>query len=199
MQDGCLMTLPFLLPQNAELTFWHWIASEPGFPGSAFDGGAVMISVNNGEWIQIFPEGGYPTIRLSYLSDELPVGSLCYGETIDWTQEIFDLSEYSGVARIMFRFGSDGNVGAEGWYIDDVSIHSSYICGDANDDDAVNVGDVVYLVNLIFHNGPLPASEAAGDANRDGNINVGDAVYLANYVFQPGAPEPCATYSSERQ
>lgn len=66
-------------------------------------------------------------------------------------------------------------------------------CGDANADDAVNIGDGVYLINHIFHNGPAPVHNAAGDVNCDLNINVGDAVYLINYIFRPGSPSPCAT------
>ena len=65
-------------------------------------------------------------------------------------------------------------------------------CGDANNDEAVNIGDVVYLINHIFNNGPAPLSFVAGDVNSDSSINVGDAVYLGNYVFQPGALPPCA-------
>ncbi len=67
-----------------------------------------------------------------------------------------------------------------------------YICGDANSDNHVNVGDVVFLNQHIFHQGPAPDLITAGDANCDGNINVGDAVYLVNYVFLHGAPAPCA-------
>lgn len=69
---------------------------------------------------------------------------------------------------------------------------SEFVCGDVNDDDAINVGDAVFLINFIFHNGPMPYSESSGDVNCDGSINVGDAVYLINYIFDSGAQEPCA-------
>jgi hypothetical protein len=39
-----------------------------------------------------------------------------------WRQATFDLSGYSGAAKIRFRFGSDQGTTAEGWYIDDVVI-----------------------------------------------------------------------------
>jgi hypothetical protein len=68
------------------------------------------------------------------------------------------------------------------WYI-------SVVCGDANSDDNVNVGDAVYLINYIFKGGSAPDPECLGDANGDGHINVGDAVYLINYVFK-GGPAP---------
>lgn len=64
------------------------------------------------------------------------------------------------------------------------------VCGDANGDGAVNVGDAVYIVNYVFRGGPAPVPMQAGDANGDGNVNVGDAVYIINFVFR-GGPAPC--------
>jgi hypothetical protein len=64
------------------------------------------------------------------------------------------------------------------------------MAGDANRDDAVNVGDVVYLVNWIFKGGPAPMNLSEADVNCDGQHNVADAVYLINFVFKSG-PGPC--------
>jgi hypothetical protein len=64
------------------------------------------------------------------------------------------------------------------------------MCGDVNGDDAVNVGDPVFLINYIFKGGPAPNPPSAGDINCDGGTNVGDAVYLINFIFK-GGPEPC--------
>jgi len=63
------------------------------------------------------------------------------------------------------------------------------VCGDANGDGAVNVGDAVYIVNYVFRGGPAPVPIQAGDANGDGNVNVGDAVSIINFVFR-GGPAP---------
>lgn len=67
-----------------------------------------------------------------------------------------------------------------------------YPYGDANNDADVNVGDVTYIINYTFKNGPppLPVLES-GDANCDGLVNVADAVKLISYAFKNG-PEPCA-------
>jgi len=65
-----------------------------------------------------------------------------------------------------------------------------YLCGDANADMAVNVGDAVYMIAYVFKSGPPPVPVDGGDANCDGNPNVGDAVYLIAYVFK-GGPPPC--------
>ncbi|MFW9817486.1 MAG: thrombospondin type 3 repeat-containing protein, partial [Candidatus Thorarchaeota archaeon] len=65
-----------------------------------------------------------------------------------------------------------------------------YLCGDADSEKTINVGDAVFLVNYIFKGGPAPEPLDAGDANCDSDVNVGDAVYLVNYIFK-GGPEPC--------
>jgi len=63
-----------------------------------------------------------------------------------------------------------------------------YICGDANYDGKVNVGDAVFLINYIFKAGPAPVPVCKGDVNHDTKTNVGDAVYLINYIFKAGPP-----------
>ena len=65
-----------------------------------------------------------------------------------------------------------------------------WICGDADNNEAVNVGDAVFLISYVFKNGPQPEQFAAGDANCDGSLNVGDAVWLISYIFKNGDP-PC--------
>jgi len=76
-------------------------------------------------------------------------------------------------------------------------VYAQYICGDANGDGDLNVGDAVYLINFVFKGGPAPDPVCVGDANGDTDTNVGDAVYLINYVFKSGpAPEEgcCQSY-----
>ncbi len=63
--------------------------------------------------------------------------------------------------------------------------------GDVNSDNAVNVGDAVYVVNYVFKNGPAPACRPQADANSDRAVNIGDAVYIINYVFKSGPAPAC--------
>ncbi|MDD4052965.1 MAG: dockerin type I repeat-containing protein, partial [candidate division Zixibacteria bacterium] len=58
-------------------------------------------------------------------------------------------------------------------------------------DDAVNVGDAVFIIAYIFRGGPAPSTPAAADANGDGSINIGDAVYLIGYIFRSGPAPKC--------
>lgn len=67
---------------------------------------------------------------------------------------------------------------------------SSYICGDCNHDENIDVGDVIYLINYLYKNGPVPNPRQAGDVTTDGIVDIGDIVYLINYLFK-GGPTPC--------
>ncbi len=65
------------------------------------------------------------------------------------------------------------------------------LCGDANGDGRVNIGDAVYLINHVFKGGPAPEPLEVGDVNGDGTVDVGDAVYLINHVFKGGPAPVC--------
>jgi hypothetical protein len=77
---------------------------------------------------------------------------------------------------------------------DNVSVllnQPAVICGDANDNGAVEAGDVVYLITYLFRSGPAPEPLCVGDANLSGTVEAGDVVYLISYLFRGGpAPSP---------
>jgi hypothetical protein len=68
---------------------------------------------------------------------------------------------------------------------------SEVMHGDANGDQLIDVGDVVFLVNYLYKGDIPPAPWEAGDANCDGEVNLGDVVYLINYLYKGGDPPPC--------
>jgi hypothetical protein len=77
----------------------------------------------------------------------------------------------------------------ETWVVPVMLKVESFMCGDANGDDEISVGDVVFIINNVFKGGPSPDPIEAGDANGDGEVNTGDAIYLINNVFK-GGPAP---------
>jgi hypothetical protein len=64
--------------------------------------------------------------------------------------------------------------------------------GDPNADFAVDVSDVIYLVNYFFKFGPAPIPGLfAADVNCDGLRNVTDVVRLVSYLFKGGLKPGC--------
>ena len=64
--------------------------------------------------------------------------------------------------------------------------------GDANNDGALNILDVVYLINYKYKDGPVPVPETicSGDADCDCKVNILDVVLLIDYKYKFGLP-PC--------
>ncbi len=120
--DAGLVTPTLTLMGSSRLLFSHWIDAEISSGSEAWDGAIVEISIDGGSFEQITPGGGYPYTIGDNPDSPFDPGTPCFSGSHDWKQEEFDLTGYSGSAEIRFRFGSDGYVGQEGWYIDDVVI-----------------------------------------------------------------------------
>jgi hypothetical protein len=67
----------------------------------------------------------------------------------------------------------------------------SFVRGDANGDQIIDAGDVVYLINYLYKGGTMPNPLDAGNANCDGTVDAGDVVYLINYLYKGGEPPSC--------
>jgi len=127
LADGALETEPFTLTGGGSFTFWHWMESEASgsYPGYAYDGGLLEISIDGGAWESVTPVGGYThLVRNGTQPGPFPADAPFFAGAFDWTQTTVSLSEVTGEVRIRFRFGSDGNTELEGWYIDDIEVVS---------------------------------------------------------------------------
>ena len=60
--------------------------------------------------------------------------------------------------------------------------------GDANGDGAVDICDIVFLINYLFQEGPPPNPPSAGDINGDCFIGISDIIWLINYLYREGPP-----------
>ncbi|MCX6829692.1 MAG: dockerin type I domain-containing protein [candidate division Zixibacteria bacterium] len=66
-----------------------------------------------------------------------------------------------------------------------------YLCGDPTGDGAVNIRDIVFMINAIYKGGPQPNPPEVVDVNNSGVFNILDITYLINYVYKQGAPPNC--------
>jgi hypothetical protein len=66
------------------------------------------------------------------------------------------------------------------------------MCGDADGSEAVDIDDVVFLINFIFAGGPEPFPYEAGDVDCSGTIDIDDVVYIIGFIFS-GGYAPCDT------
>ncbi len=106
---------------SPKMKFWHFYNIENGF-----DGGNVKMSVNNGAFNIITPNGGYDDDELSSGWGNPLGGEPAFtGESGTWQEETFDLSSLVNVGdKVVFRFdfGADESITHSGWYIDDFSL-----------------------------------------------------------------------------
>lgn len=153
---------------------------------------------------------------VSLLGEDTVSASITYTD-IDGHLPIFRNFVFDGVEYPMTACEKDYEIGAafefskivaeNGWYtyyfdfsdgvdavttpMDSIQIEIvTYICGDANADESINVSDAVYIINYVFLGASAPNPLETADPNCDGSVNVSDAVWLINFVFL-GANAPC--------
>jgi len=65
--------------------------------------------------------------------------------------------------------------------------------GNVDHSGAINVADLIYLVDFLFFDGTAPPCEEEGNVDGTGGINVADLTYLVEFLFFNGpAPPPCS-------
>jgi subtilisin family serine protease len=125
--DASLDTPPVRLGINARLTFNQWANMEYDTDqndGHFWDGAIVEMSTDGGLTFEtITPIGGYPYRITDNPASPFAPDTPCLAGTGEWSTVEFDLSAFAGQeVMIRFRFGSDGYVVSEGWYLDDILI-----------------------------------------------------------------------------
>lgn len=193
--NGALATPELCLGPDASLSFWQYMAAEiyDGNPPYAWDGGIVEISTDGGSsWTQITPDGGYP--YLIYPNEDSPFDgdTPCYAATTGWEQQVFDLSAYSGAARIRFQFGSDGYTTAEGWYIDDIEITSDLASVRIDPEDLTPL-PTAFALRIADSNPVTSGLRVSFDVPSQGAVSVGlfdvtgrSVATLVDAVLEPG-------------
>ena len=61
-----------------------------------------------------------------------------------------------------------------------------HIAGDMTNDGNTSLGDVIYLINVLFKGWSFPTPVAAADVSGDCQVNLSDVIYYVNYIFHFG-------------
>ena len=67
----------------------------------------------------------------------------------------------------------------------------SFMCGDANSSENVNISDITALINYLYRDGTAPLPVRAADVNNSNSVNIADVTYLINFLYKSGAPLKC--------
>ncbi len=181
--SGLLLLLLILLVFVA-----HFVAGKPGVADGKKNEADSNITTRDVK--EAMPHEVLPSMVKRLIGEEINWQVISSGGDIGGASTDFILSGTVGQTA-MGTGGSDIFGLSHGfWQEFDGAGPCDCIPGDANNDDQINVGDAVYLINYIFRSGPgpIPYPVCSGDANGDCTSNVGDAVYLINYVFKGGPP-----------
>jgi len=141
-----------------------------------------MISTGDGMWLQITPTTGYPYSIIDNPASPFMPYTPCYSGQYPWQPARFELGGYSGVVQIMFRFGSDGAVAEEGWYIDDFIVCNTL---------SGSLAAVAPLENLS-----LTFSEVTGDGNTLATVSSSGPALPPGYAPVPANPPAYYTVTS---
>ncbi len=146
---AALETMEIEILPESQLKFWHWMQAEDDANLMAWDGGLVQMSVEGGAWQTINPVGNYPYMITDNPASPFDAYQECFSGTFDWQEAVFNLGNTEGLVKFRFVFGSDGYVGGEGWYLDDITIFNRTL---GNEEDV----QFSTSVNKLYGNYPSP-------------------------------------------
>lgn len=124
------VTLPVgELPMS--LVYWNHQTIEMDNATQCWDGAILEITTDGGTtWTQLDSElvtDPYDGTVNNFNGGPNPLAGLMAwcGDPEDYTRSVVDLGAFQGeTVQFRFRLGTDGSVGREGWYIDDIQVQS---------------------------------------------------------------------------
>jgi len=117
--------------------------------------------------------GDLGTTGLELSSSGLLFGTVTSEMTVDFTARVSDLTGSFDEKQYSFAFTV------------------AYICGDLNDDEAINLIDITFLVEHLYGDGPAPEPMESADVNSTGTVDILDISYLIGYLYKEGPAPNC--------
>lgn len=169
--------------QDLDWFFDQWVY-KPNFPKYKWS------------WVYTSFEGKYyldiniTQEQASPLFYKMPIQFRITGSTTDSTVSLSNSSRYQSYSLVFFSEPDSVTMDPDNWLLG-LQSRGSFpaIPGDLNKDRLVTLGDVIFLVNMIFNKGPRPSPVALADVDGSCHITLSDVIYLSNYVSGKG-PAP---------
>lgn len=162
--------------ENVILNFRRWLNVEE----TPYDYATVSVSNDNLNWSTVWQNVGF-IMDSAWIEVELDMTEFAANQDsvyLRWTM---------GPTNTAWRYS--------GWNIDDVEVVSvicneeTFMCGDANGDETVNILDITYMISYLYKDGSPPDPLEAADVNNSGDVNILDITYLIANLYK-GGPEP---------
>ncbi len=67
----------------------------------------------------------------------------------------------------------------------------TFVCGDANGDEFVNIFDVTFMISALYLGGAQPDPVEAANVNNDTSFNIFDVTYLIAFLYKNGPALDC--------
>lgn len=68
--------------------------------------------------------------------------------------------------------------------------------GDANNNNAINILDVTFIISYLYRGGAAPPCADEADANGNNALNILDVTFLISYLYKGGSAPICGTTGS---
>jgi hypothetical protein len=65
------------------------------------------------------------------------------------------------------------------------------VCGDADNNQMVNILDVIYLIKWLYVDGPPPLYPQSGDVDNSGEVNIFDLTDIIDFLYRNGPDLTC--------
>jgi hypothetical protein len=66
------------------------------------------------------------------------------------------------------------------------------MCGDCAMDEAINILDIVFIINFIYKDGTTPSPLSIADVDGITGVNILDIIHMINFVYKNGADLSCS-------
>jgi hypothetical protein len=132
------------------------------------------LTADDGGGSPPLPVGSGEVMRLYFMVNaSAPAGATFVIDTLSTPYEANVTSIYASYNPAVFT----GSVSTRAWQR-----------GDLNHDGALDISDLIFLVEYSFGDGEPPDPFELADVNGDGSVDITDLTYLVDYMFGDGPP-----------